>query len=234
MKRAFKEIISGFYSLVIGMRITIGQFFKRTVTVQYPYATLPIPARFRGHIELVRDPETGQPKCYACKLCERACPSDCILVDGAKLEGAKKKSVTVYKLDFTKCSLCGSCVEACRDAAIRYSRDYNLAGFSKEEYIMDLFAKLQAEAQAAGVPPEAPATVRPVKSEPAALPQTQALVPGARQGQTQQELRPTVLAQTQTPLPGARQSQVQQELRPAAPAPRSEPPKMEPVKAAAP
>ena len=235
MKNACKEIVSGFYSLVIGMRITIGQFFKRSVTVQYPYETLPIPARFRGHIELVRDPETGQAKCYACKLCERACPSDCIIVDGAKIEGAKKKSVTVYKLDFTKCSLCGSCVEACRDAAIRFSRDYNLAGFSKEEYIMDLFAKLQAEAQAAGVPPEATATVRPVKSEPAALPQTQALVPGAREGQAQRELRPTGLGsghgstESRPTLPVPTQS-----VPPGADAPKSEATKMEPVKAAAP
>ena len=100
-------------------------------------------------------------------------------MEGAKLEGAKKKSVTEYKLDFTKCSLCGSCVEACRDGAIRFSRDYNLAGLSKEEYIMDLFAKLQAEAQAAGVTPETPAPAKPVKTEPAAPAQTPASPPAA-------------------------------------------------------
>jgi NADH-quinone oxidoreductase subunit I len=147
MKNAFKEIVGGFNSLVTGMRITIGQFFKPIVTVQYPHETLKIPPRFRGHIELVRDPETGKAICYSCKLCERACPSDCISVDGAKLEGAKKKSVTTYTLDFTKCSLCGSCVEACRDGAIRFSRDYNLAATSKEQFVMDLFKRLQDESQ---------------------------------------------------------------------------------------
>jgi NADH-quinone oxidoreductase subunit I len=177
MKNALKEIVSGFNSLITGLRITLGQFFKRSVTVQYPHETMPMPARFRGHIELVRDPATGRAICYACKLCERACPSDCILVEGAKLEGAKKKSVTEYKLDFTKCSLCGACVEACRDEAIRFSRDYNLAGLSKEEYIMDLFAKLEAEAQAAGVP--APAPAAPVKTEPAASAPAQTPPPAA-------------------------------------------------------
>jgi NADH-quinone oxidoreductase subunit I len=93
----------------------------------------------------VRDPETGKAICFACKLCERACPSDCITVEGAKLEGAKKKSVTNYILDFTKCSLCGSCVEACRDGAIRYSHEYNLASTNKEDYIMDLFKRLETE-----------------------------------------------------------------------------------------
>jgi NADH-quinone oxidoreductase subunit I len=146
MIKAIKEILLGFWSLVTGMRITIGQFFKRTVTVHYPHETLKIPPRFRGHIELVLDPETGKPKCFACKLCERACPSDCITVEGAKLEGAKKKSVTGYRLDFTKCSLCGSCVEACRDGAIRFSREYNLASTSKEDFVMDLFRRLEEEA----------------------------------------------------------------------------------------
>jgi NADH-quinone oxidoreductase subunit I len=145
MKNALAEIYSALKSLFIGMRITIGQFFKPIVTVQYPHETLKIPPRFRGHIELVRDTETGKPKCFVCKLCEKACPSDCITVEGVKPEGAKRKTVTTYRLDFTKCSLCGSCVEACRDSAIRFSREYNLAGLSKEEFIMDLFKKLEAE-----------------------------------------------------------------------------------------
>jgi NADH-quinone oxidoreductase subunit I len=147
MKNALKELATGFNSLLTGMRITLGQFFKPNVTLQYPHEALKMPPRFRGHIELVRDPETGKPLCFACKLCERACPSDCITVDGAKLEGAKKKSVTKYILDFTKCSLCGSCVEACRDGAIRYSHEYNLASVNKEDYIMDLFKRLETEGQ---------------------------------------------------------------------------------------
>ncbi len=149
MSNPIKEVYDGFKSLVTGMRITIGEFFKPTITVQYPHESLKMPARFRGHIELVRDPETGRAVCFACKLCERACPSDCITVDGAKLEGAKKKSVTLYQLDFTKCSLCGSCVEACRDGAIRFSREFNLASTSKDEFVMDLFKRLEAEREAA-------------------------------------------------------------------------------------
>jgi NADH-quinone oxidoreductase subunit I len=139
------EIYAGLKSLFIGMRITLGQFFKPTITVHYPYETLKIPPRFRGHIELVRDPATGNAKCFVCKLCEKACPSDCITVEGIKPEGAKRKTVTKYRLDFTKCSLCGSCVEACRDGAIRFSREYNLASLTKEEFIMDLFQRLEAE-----------------------------------------------------------------------------------------
>ena len=138
MKAAFQEIYGGFMSLLTGMRITLGQAFKPTITVQYPRQTLKMPDRFRGHIQLVLDPETGKSRCTACKLCERACPSDCIAVDGAKLEGQKTKSVTDYHLNFTTCSLCGSCIEACASDAIRFSKDYNLASTSKEEYQYDL------------------------------------------------------------------------------------------------
>ena len=150
MKNILTEVYCGLKSLFIGMRITLGQFFKPTITVHYPYETLKIPPRFRGHIELVRDPSTGKPKCFVCKLCEKACPSDCITVEGVKPEGAKRKTVTNYRLDFTKCSLCGSCVEACRDGAIRFSREYNLASTSKEEFIMDLFQRLEAERNRTG------------------------------------------------------------------------------------
>jgi len=171
MKKAFLEIYNGLKSLFIGLKITLGQFFRPTVTVRYPYQTLKIPPRFRGHIELVRDPATGKPKCYVCKLCEKACPSDCITLDGVKPEGAKRKTVTTYRLDFTKCSLCGSCVEACRDGAIRFSRDYNLASTNKEEFVMDLFQRLESEGfQAEPTPPAPIAAAAPAASQPPAAP----------------------------------------------------------------
>ena len=181
---------------------------------------------------MVRDPATGQAICYACKLCERACPSDCITVDGAKLDGAKKKSVTLYKLDFTKCSLCGSCVEACRDGAIRFSRDYNLAGWTKEEFIMDLFAKLEAEAKADVV------TAEPVKTEPEApvAPQSSKVgravpCPPHDGSVTLVPISPTagsgVPALPTAPVTDAVPA-------PAAVTPKAEPPKMEPVKVDAP
>jgi NADH-quinone oxidoreductase subunit I len=157
------------------MWITLREFFKPTVTVRYPYETLKIPPRFRGHIELVRDPATGQPKCFVCKLCEKACPSDCITVEGVKPEGARRKTVTTYRLDFTKCSLCGSCVEACRDGAIRFSREYNLASVRKEDFIMDLFKRLEAqrpEAEQSEAATNSGPDLKPVQPAPPTATQT--------------------------------------------------------------
>jgi len=177
MRKFLKEMGGGFYSLVLGMRITLEQFFKPTVTVHYPHESLKMAPRFRGHIELVRDPKTGKAICFACKVCEKACPSDCILVEGAKKEGEKRKSVTEFKLDFTKCSLCGSCVEACKSNALQFSREYNLASTRKEDFIMDLFKRLEAERVAAEPQPAAstPAEQPKPKPEPAAAqPKTEA------------------------------------------------------------
>lgn len=148
MKRALYEIISGFGSLLTGMRITLQQFFKPQVTVHYPHETLPMPKRYRGHIVLVRDPESGKSVCIACKSCEKACPSDCIAVEGIKREGEKRKSVTDFKLDFTKCSLCGSCVEVCPVDALEFSKQYNLASTSKAAfYQIDLVKRVEARGE---------------------------------------------------------------------------------------
>ena len=201
MKNAFLEIYTGLKSLFIGLKITLVQFFRPTVTVHYPYQTLKIPPRFRGHIELVRDSATGKPKCFVCKLCEKACPSDCITVDGIKPEGAKRKAVTYYRLDFTKCSLCGSCVEACRDGAIRFSREYNLAGTSKEEFVMDLFKRLEAEAGAAGpaVSPAAPAVSPAVVAVPMGGSQSQGDSAPTRNGSPAPASPPAKAPAAQTP-----------------------------------
>ena len=142
MVAASTEIYTGLISLLVGMGITFKEFSKPTVTVAYPYETLTMCARYRGHIELVADDE-GNPKCVVCGLCEKACPSNCISLAGEKPEGGKKKVLTRYVLDFTRCSLCGSCVEACTFGAIDFSKEYNLASRRKEDFIFDLYKRLE-------------------------------------------------------------------------------------------
>ena len=138
----FKDIYSGLISLFIGMGVTYREFFKPTVTVQYPYETLTMTERYRGHIELIEN-EEGKPSCVACGLCQRACPSACITLAGEKLEGEKKKVLTKHILDFTRCSLCGSCVESCNFNAIQFSKEYNLASTRREDFIFDLLQRLE-------------------------------------------------------------------------------------------
>lgn len=143
MSGYFRELFGGTKSLAVGLGITLRYMMKPVVTLQYPHESLKMTARFRGHIELIGDEETGEPKCVVCGMCQKACPSGCITLAGEKPEGGKKKALTSYILDFTKCSLCGQCVESCKFGAVTFSKDYNLAGPSKAAYIFDLKKRLE-------------------------------------------------------------------------------------------
>ncbi len=182
---AVRETFSGFKSLLVGMRITAREATKPIITVQYPRDTLKMPERFRGHVKLVLDPVTGKARCTACGLCARACPSGCIVLDGVKREGDKRKSVSKYELDFTKCSLCGSGVGICPKEALEFSKDYNVVSLDKSDFShLDLYQRIEAEAKKwAKAHPEAAAAVAaptPVATPPTATsPATAASSPAA-------------------------------------------------------
>jgi len=143
MSGYFKDFFTGAQSLAVGMGITLKYFFQPVVTMQYPYETAKIPPRYRGHIELVPDEETGGPKCVACMMCVKGCPSGCITVVGKKKEDGKGKEPAKYELNFTTCSLCGQCVESCKFGAITFSKDYNIASTRREDYVFDLLQRLR-------------------------------------------------------------------------------------------
>jgi len=146
---AVREVAQGFKSLLVGLRITAREAAKPIITVQYPHETLKMADRFRGHIKLILNQDNGIPNCIACNLCARACPTDCIELDGVKREGDKKKSVTEFMVDFTTCSLCGLCIEACPADALEFSKTYNKVSFNRSDFEkMDMYAMVQQEAEA--------------------------------------------------------------------------------------
>jgi Formate hydrogenlyase subunit 6/NADH:ubiquinone oxidoreductase 23 kD subunit (chain I) len=146
----WSDIVTGSKSLVIGLAITAREFFRPGVTEQYPWETPTMTPLFRGHVELIGNEETGEPNCIVCGMCQRACSSACISMDGKKNEGGKGKVLTSYVLDFTKCSLCGSCVESCNFNGLRFSREYNLASCDKNDFIMDLMKRLEEQNRCKG------------------------------------------------------------------------------------
>ena len=143
MAKYLEDIITGSWSLLTGMWITLRNTLRPPVTLNYPYETLPMAKRFRGHIELIRNHETGEPNCVVCMACQKACPSHCIRIEGGKPEGATRRFPTLYLLDFTTCSLCGLCVESCKFTALKFSREYNLASICKEDFQLDMLERLR-------------------------------------------------------------------------------------------
>jgi len=138
------EVTGGAWSLVTGMGVTLRYMFKPVTTVQYPRQSLPLPAAFRGPIELVRAQDGGH-LCVACGECCRTCPSGVIKVQGQKPAAAGRNLGRFYFIDFARCSLCGLCVEVCPRGALGFSREYEQCGMSPLLGVADLMARLRED-----------------------------------------------------------------------------------------
>ncbi len=145
MKKYVGELVSGSKSLIAGFIVTAKALLSPPVTVQYPRQKIAVPKGHRGHPVMLPD-EAGRPKCIACGMCMRQCPSRCITVEGEKKEGEKRKYPSVFIVDYTLCSLCGTCAEVCPVSALDYSEKIGLAGFTREEFVLDLL-KIMAPAR---------------------------------------------------------------------------------------
>ncbi len=152
MMSYFKEIAVGFWSLLAGMAVTIRYFVTPIVTVQYPREKIQMSPRYRGYPQFIIDPETQTHRCIACEMCARICPSQLITVEGTKFPGEKQKRATKYIHAHQYCSLCGLCVEVCPTTALEYSQVYRLAGYTREDCVIDHLTLLQTRQKAADLP----------------------------------------------------------------------------------
>lgn len=118
-----------------GMWLTLQYFFKKPVTINYPYEKGPLSPRFRGEHALRRYPN-GEERCIACKLCEAICPAQAITIDSeVRSDGSRR--TTRYDIDMTKCIYCGFCQEACPVDAIVETPNFEFATFTREELMYD-------------------------------------------------------------------------------------------------
>ena len=74
MFKYLKDILEGFWSLVVGMNITMRYAFKKPVTVIYPKERIPM-KRFKGPIAFVIDKKNDD------HLCIDVCPTDALKHD---------------------------------------------------------------------------------------------------------------------------------------------------------
>ena len=129
IKRYLKRCITGPWSLICGLSVSLKYFFdpRRIVTEQYPEnrKTLKMHERYRGRLEMIEDAD-GNNHCTDCGMCERACPNASINVLSTK-NIAGKKVLGRYVYHFASCTQCGLCVEACPFGAIRMSQAFEVA-----------------------------------------------------------------------------------------------------------
>ena len=120
------DILQGFW-------ITLRYFFKRKVTIDYPYEKGPLNARFRGEHALRRYPN-GEERCIACKLCEAICPAQAITIEAEpRADGSRR--ATRYDIDMIKCIYCGLCQEACPVDAIVEGPNFEFSTQTRNELL---------------------------------------------------------------------------------------------------
>ena len=119
------------WELLKGLRVTLRQYFKKSVTLEYPEEKTPQSHRFRGLHALRRYPN-GEERCIACKLCEAICPAQAITIEAEPREDGSRRT-TRYDIDMTKCIYCGFCQEACPVDAIVEGPNFEFATETREE-----------------------------------------------------------------------------------------------------
>jgi len=107
------------------------------VTEQYPLERPTLAPRYRGQPKLVKDPLTGEILCNACGACALACPEKLITVESERDPQTKKKVLTGYRFDLSRCMFCGLCEEACPTEALDLTPEYELALYSREGMVFE-------------------------------------------------------------------------------------------------
>ena len=142
IKTYFTTFFSGLRSLLIGMKITLREFFTPKVTEKYPEnrATLKIHERFKGELVMPHD-ENGNHKCIACGLCQMNCPNGTIHITSETVtteDGKKKKVLVKYEYDLGSCMFCELCVKSCPHHAIEFRTTFENAVFTRSKLVKQL------------------------------------------------------------------------------------------------
>jgi NADH-quinone oxidoreductase subunit I len=133
------DTINGIIALARAMAVTLGYFFQKPVTVQYPEEPVHVYPRFRGRHQLMRH-ENGLERCIGCSLCAANCPTNTIYVEAADNTDEEQHSpgeryARVYEINMLRCIFCGYCEEACPVDAIVLKREFALAEYNRWDTI---------------------------------------------------------------------------------------------------
>ncbi len=130
----FKNIYDSVTTIFEGMTVTFSYMFQKPVTIQYPNK-MPeplqksLPDRYRGFLQVDYD------LCTSCEACAKACPIDCISLDGVKVPGRKGKVPYFFHINLAKCMFCGLCVEPCPTDAIYFTKEFEGAWASVKNQV---------------------------------------------------------------------------------------------------
>jgi NADH-quinone oxidoreductase subunit I len=132
-----KEIVSGLWSLLKGLRVTGKYFFSpgEIVTEKYPSnrKTLVMKERFKGEVVMPHN-EKNEHKCTGCGICEINCPNGTIEVIPKTIttdDGKKKRAIDKHIYRLSMCTFCALCVKSCPSNALAFSQEFEHAVFNR-------------------------------------------------------------------------------------------------------
>ncbi len=136
---SFRSLRAGFRSLYAALRVTLPYLkggnasdLRKEVTEQYPDPVSSrtqddLPARTRGLI--YNDIE----RCTGCRDCEKICPVKCISIETMHVPESQKAWVSVFDVNYSSCTFCGLCVEACIPGSLSHTKAYERAALDLDD-----------------------------------------------------------------------------------------------------
>ncbi len=127
-----------FVDLIKGLRVTFKyQDPKEIYTEQYPLQRPQVAERYRGAPRLNVNADNQETMCIACDLCALACPENLIVVGSVRNPTTKRKELTTFTYDTSRCMFCGLCEDACPTDALELTQDFEMAQYTREGAILD-------------------------------------------------------------------------------------------------
>lgn len=143
-----------FYTIAIGMGVTLKHLFTKSVTIQYPDVKVKLTDRARNRLYVNMD------DCIGCDQCSKACPVNCIVIETVKVVppddlgvtstgNPKRLWVTRFDIDIAKCCYCGLCVYPCPTECIKMTDVYEFSEFDRHNLIYNYSTMTPAEVEEA-------------------------------------------------------------------------------------
>ena len=193
----FKDLWEGFWTVLVGMKITWRHLFTPSVTLQYPEEKWQLPPKSRMRLFMKYE------DCIGCGQCARACPVQCIYIKADKRDPKApaifaangqgiKLDVTVFDIDMSLCCYCNLCTYPCPTNCIYMTPEYEFATGDLTQHLYHFakpnakFLTVNPKATAAAAKPATPTqpatpaeTPKPVPSpqNPPSTPDATTVVP---------------------------------------------------------
>src|SRR3984957_12514355 len=124
--------------LLQGLWVTFrNQNPKYICTEQYPSERPHVAERYRGAPRLNINPDNGETLCIACNLCSLACPENLIVVGWQRDDATRRKVLTTFTYDTSRCMFWGWWEDACPTDFLELTQDFEMAMYSREGAIWD-------------------------------------------------------------------------------------------------